>query len=77
MVVMLWFRHVMNGVVFISHKAEHQAFVSGMNLYAVMSVFVSDRADVGDLPLDVGSGKRLFFAVHLFVNGTLDDVLCP
>ena len=76
MVVMLWLRHVMDGVVFITHKAEHKAFVGGMDLQTVMPVFVGDRADVGDLPIDIGARKGLFLAVHLFVNGSLNDILC-
>ena len=75
MVVVLGRRHVVHGVVLIAHKTEHQAFVSGMNLDAIMAVLIGDRAHVGDLPIDIGPLKRLFFAVHFFVNGAFDDVL--
>ena len=57
------------------YKAEHQAFVGGVNLNAVMAVLIGDGADVCDLPIDVDTRKRLFFPVNLFVNGSFDNVL--
>ena len=75
MVVMLWLRHVVHGVVQISHKTEHQAFVGGMYLKAIVTLFVGDGAYIGDFPIDVDTGKWLQFSVNLFVNGSFDNVL--
>ncbi len=75
MVVMLGLGHVVNGVVLITHKAEHQTFVSWVEFDAIVTVLIGDGSHVGDFPVDVDAGEGLFFAVDFFVDGAFDDVL--
>ena len=66
---------MVHSIVQITHKTKHQAFISRMDLQAIMTLLIGDGAYIGDFPIDIDTGEGLTFSVNLFVNGSLDDIL--
>ena len=76
MIVVLRLVHVVDGVVFIAYKTEHQAFIRRVKLNFIMTVLIRNGTHIGNFPIDVHAWKRCLFASFvLFVDRAFNESL--